>query len=256
MTSEPGTPGNAGFGNFMLNGGITVTGTGLATISANGISFGFDETITVADTVAGPGTDLLISSKIWPNWEGPLTKAGPGTLELTGANTDPSPWTVSSGTLLVNGSIVGAVTVSSNATVGGVGTISGVVTNLSNGHIAPGTNSTGGTLTLAGGLALNDGSILDIDVDTVGGTGDAIVVSGGTFTGAASSGGVTVNVTAIGEGAGRYTLIDWSGAAVDSVDLSDFGVVYNGEDGGNRLSIADDKLMLRTGPLGMVMITN
>jgi fibronectin-binding autotransporter adhesin len=253
LTSEPGTPGHGGWGNFLFGSGFSVTGTGLATISANGIGFSWNGTVTVDDTVAGPGTDLLISSSIRHDRVGTVTKVGAGTVELTGINTDPSPWAVNAGTLLVNSTLLGAVTVNSNATVGGVGTISGVVTNLSDGHIAPGTNSTGGTLTLAGGLTLNDGSILDIDVDTVGGTGDAIVISGGTFTGAASSGGVTVNVTTTGEEALFYDLIDWSGATGVGVDLSDFNVIYNGEDGNGRLSLAGNKLRLRAGALGMMM---
>ncbi len=254
MTSEPGTPGNSFYGNYLFVAGINVTGTGLATISANYIGFNFNQTITVADTVAGAGTDLLITSKLGnEDRHGTITKAGAGTLELTGVSNDIDPWAVNAGTLLVNSTLLGAVTVNSNATVGGVGTISGVVTNLSDGHIAPGTNSTGGTLTLAGGLTLNDGSILDIDVDTVGGTGDAIVISGGTFTGAASSGGVTVNVTTTGEEALFYDLIDWSGATGVGVDLSDFNVIYNGEDGNGRLSLAGNKLRLRAGALGMMM---
>ncbi|MBT3191670.1 MAG: hypothetical protein HN341_03865 [Verrucomicrobia bacterium] len=256
MTSEPGANGTGNFGNYLFINGISVTGTGLATINPSGISFNYSQTVTVADTVPGPGTDLLISCPIKSDRVGTLTKTGTGTLELTGGNNDPSPWSLSDGTLLVNSVVVGPVTVNSNATVGGIGTISGVVTNLSDGHIAPGTNSMGGTLTLAGGLTLNDGSILDIDVDTVGGTGDAIVISGGTFTGAASDGGVTVNVTTTGEEVVFYPLIDWSGAASAHVDLADFSVVYNGEDGSGRLWISGDRLLLRGGSLGMLMIVH
>ena len=64
MTSELGANGNGTFGNFLFQNSINVTGTGLATISANAISFQYDRTITVADTVVGSGTDLLITSPI------------------------------------------------------------------------------------------------------------------------------------------------------------------------------------------------
>ena len=104
MTSEGAADGNSGFGGFLYNNGINVTGTGLATINANRIGFAFAETVTVEDTVAGSGTDLLISSSIRPNWEGLITKAGAGTMELTGTNTDTAPWSISAGTLKIGGS--------------------------------------------------------------------------------------------------------------------------------------------------------
>jgi fibronectin-binding autotransporter adhesin len=104
LTSEPGTDGNGGWGNFLFGNSLSVTGTGLATISANGIGFSWAKTITVADTVAGEGTDLLISSSIRHDREGTVTKAGAGTVELTGINTDPSPWDIDAGTLKIGGS--------------------------------------------------------------------------------------------------------------------------------------------------------
>ncbi len=103
MTSEAGSNGLGGFGNFLFINGINVTGTGLASISANGISFNFGDTITVADTVVGAGTDLLISSSIKNDRVGTNIKAGVGTLTLTGINTDTSPWSITGGTLEIGG---------------------------------------------------------------------------------------------------------------------------------------------------------
>ena len=103
LTSEAGANGAGQFGNFLFTNGINVTGTGLATINANGISFNFGQTITVADTVAGAATDLLISSPILNERVGTITKEGAGTVELTNAgNTDPSPWVINNGTLKLN----------------------------------------------------------------------------------------------------------------------------------------------------------
>jgi len=105
--------------------------------------------------------------------------------------------------------------------------MSGVVTVNSGGHVAPGTSI--GTITMAGGLTLNDGAELDYEVDTAGVSGDKIMVGGGTFTGATSGDGVTVNVTLSGTPSGdeTYTLIDWSSASASGVELDDFDLVCN-----------------------------
>jgi len=109
-----------------------------------------------------------------------------------------------------------------------------------------------GTVTVSGAI-----SPASVTVDAGGDyTFVSNVISGGTFTGAASAGGVTINVTASGEEAVFFTLIDWTGVGASGVDLADFNVVYNGEDGSGRLLIGGDKLQLRAGALGMVMIVN
>jgi len=164
-----------------------------------------------------------------------VTKTGAGTAVLTGANTysvAPGGTTINGGTLLVNntsGSGTGtrAVRVNSSGTLGGTGSMSGVVTVNSGGHVAPGTSI--GTITMAGGLTLNDGAELDYEVDTAGVSGDKIMVGGGTFTGATSGDGVTVNVTLSGTPSGdeTYTLIDWSSASASGVELDDFDLVCN-----------------------------
>lgn len=103
MTSEPGSNGLGNFGNYLFIYDINVSGTGLATISSSGISFNYGKTITVADTVAGVGTDLLITSTIKNERAGTIIKAGVGKLTLTGVNTDTSPWSITSGTLEISG---------------------------------------------------------------------------------------------------------------------------------------------------------
>ena len=79
-----------------------------------------------------------------------LIKAGSGTWTLSGANALTSSVMVSTGTLLVNGSLApdSTVSVEAGATLGGTGTISGRVAVATGGILAPGAGSAG-TLTLA-----------------------------------------------------------------------------------------------------------
>ncbi len=110
ITSEAGSPGNGTFGNFLFNSQINVTGNGLAEIDANRVSFNFSKTINVEDTVAGSGTDLLISSNVRDDRPGTLTKIGGGTVtfaggyNLTGANSTPTNLVISDGTVEIAGS--------------------------------------------------------------------------------------------------------------------------------------------------------
>ena len=67
-------------GNWILNGDVTVGGSALSTIS--GLAVGSKSgggTYNVADSVAGAGTDLLVSAEIKL---GSLTKTGTGTMDL------------------------------------------------------------------------------------------------------------------------------------------------------------------------------
>ena len=173
-----------------------------------------------------------------------FTKAGTGSLTLSGANDYTVSTIVSGGALLVDGSIASPTTVNNTATLGGSGSIGGAVTVNSAGHIAPGASI--GTITMAAGLTLSDGSILDIEADAAG-AADKILLTGGTFTGATSADGVTLNVTFSGTPKqGAYTLIDWSSAAGESgVDLADFDLVLTAPASGiHDLVIVDQTLLL------------
>lgn len=77
-----------------------------------------------------------------------LTKVGTNTQTFAGANTYSGGTTVSNGTLWVSntsgsGTGSGAVSVATNATLGGIGMITGTVTVASGGILSPGTNSVG-----------------------------------------------------------------------------------------------------------------
>jgi len=95
---------------------------------------------------------------------GSMTKSGSGTLVLSGVNTYTGGTDVQAGTLRVNGSVVGDLSVRSGAALGGVGTVGGLVTVANGGTLAPGNSP--GTLTV-GSLALSAGSTLAFELGTL-----------------------------------------------------------------------------------------
>ena len=142
---------------FDLNGhGQQVTG-----LSDNGVSSGLvtNSGGAAAFTLNDGGTNNSFSGVLGGSLL-TLSKAGSGTLTLSGANTYGGGTTISGGTLLVNntsgsGTGAGTVGVSAGATLGGTGTISGAVT------VA--TGSPGGTvcpgISAASTGILNTGSV-------------------------------------------------------------------------------------------------
>lgn len=144
-------------------------------------------------------------------WDGvSLTKAGAGTLILSGANTYTGSTTVAAGTLQVNGSLASSgVAVQNGATLVANGTLGGSVDvqaasrlqgtgtvgdTVVSGTAAPG-NAAMGTLNVAGNIVFNPGSAYEVKVDASG-TSDRIQA-----TGASTLNGGTVQVLA---GAGQY----------------------------------------------------
>ena len=145
----------SGAGNITLESDGDITSTMAAPIltSTGGVFLVPDDdednngAITLAGLVnhgsGGTFVDLsngvsIINSPIAGS--GGLTQNGSGTLVLNEANLFTGLTDVNDGTLVVNGSLAGDVTISSLATLAGTGTISGAVTN--DGHLAPG-NSPG-----------------------------------------------------------------------------------------------------------------
>jgi autotransporter-associated beta strand protein len=185
-------------GSVAVNGGTLQMGSGTALNSSNVVSVaagatfdihGFDETIaglnggtgTVTNnggaqtlTLAGTGTYTfggVLTAHDANHNDLNLVKSGSGTQTLTGASLYNGGTTISAGTLFANnttGSATGAgnVTVNSGGTLGGTGTIAPVGGNKvdvkSGGILEGGTGSTGQTLTIAGNLTLESGSIIEL----------------------------------------------------------------------------------------------
>jgi len=111
-------------------------------------------TATVGSAVSGPAG---------------LTKAGNGTLSLTGANTYSGPTTITAGTLLAGGSLpTNAVTVAAGGILGGTGVIGGPVLVQSGAGLSPGPGL--GKLTINNTLSLAPGSqtYLEVNAGTSG----------------------------------------------------------------------------------------
>lgn len=127
---------------------------------------------------------------------GTLVKDGVGTLTLDGANTYSGTTTIDGGTLLVNNSTgsatgTGALTVNSGGTLGGTGTVSGLVTVNSGGHVSVDASET--EISLTGGLTLNAGAVLDVDLSTYASGSTKVIVD---YDGSLSGTFAVTNLTA------------------------------------------------------------
>ncbi len=211
-------------------GGLTGPGKlSLSNSASNAVSLGVGDngaSTTFAGTLQGSGG---------------LTKIGSGTLLLSGSNTYVGATAINQGELLVNGSLVSPMTVSSSGTLAGTGNISNVTVN-SGGHLAPG--NAPGTLTLSGSLALLSGAKMDYELDTPLDS-DLVLMSSGALT----LGGQQFsdfNFTPLGGfGLGSYTLID-AGSISGTLGNNLSGPIGNGLTG--TLAIQGNDLVLSVVP--------
>ncbi|WP_033074182.1 autotransporter-associated beta strand repeat-containing protein [Sphingopyxis sp. MWB1] len=221
--SGPGTLTKTGAGTLTLTADNGYTG--LTTISAGTLQIGYGGT---AGSIAG---NLLNNSALLFNRAGTLTmggmiigggsvtQSGPGTTILTGNNSYAGPTIVNSGVLLVNGDQSGATnltSVASGATLGGIGTIGGSVIIADGGTLAAGSNGVG-ALTINGGLALGNASLVDFEfgqANVPGGPLNDLVNVGGDLV---LDGVVNVTQAPGGSfGPGVYRMFNYSGALTDN----------------------------------------
>ncbi|MDP9173513.1 MAG: autotransporter-associated beta strand repeat-containing protein, partial [Planctomycetota bacterium] len=156
-------------GDFTFSGANSLNlGTGAVTLGASSIVTAIASTLTEGGIISGAFS---------------LTKAGAGTLALSGANTFSGGDVINAGTELINnasgsGAGTGAVTVNASGTLGGTGGVSGSVTVNSGGTLSPGVAGSAvfatGNLTIAAGGNLN----ADINSSTAGTGYDQVNVTG------------------------------------------------------------------------------
>ncbi len=188
---------------------LATAGTTLGSIAGAGTFFLGSKSLTVGSDNANTVVSGVISDGGQAGGAGAtLTKVGPGTLELGGANAFTGPTHVNGGALLVTGALGNApVDIASGATLGGTGTIGGPVIVANGGIISPGKGGPG-TLTV-GALTLNANSILDYQLGTMS---DRIDVNGPlTLDGAINIGTVSGGLTV-----GVYRLLNYTGAFTDN----------------------------------------
>jgi T5SS/PEP-CTERM-associated repeat protein/autotransporter-associated beta strand protein len=222
----------------ILNVSAVRNGNGLGTLQFNTTGTALAPTYFTRDgTASGVGVNTLetstgtlsvVHTAGYTVASGTFAHAGNttvngGTLVLTGDNTYAGNTILNGGNLVANNTVgsatgSGSVTVNSGAALGGSGFIGGLTTIESGATLAPGNSP--GTLTFANGLTLANGSILEFELGT---TSDLLRITGGTLTGSASAGGITLNLANSGGfTAATYTLFDFNGANLSSFDTSDF----------------------------------
>jgi uncharacterized protein with beta-barrel porin domain len=196
--------GAAGTAIFFFSGGNTLTlGPGSV---INGTAQG-----TGADTfqLGGTGTDSFNASLFATQYSGYATfnKIGASTWTLTGSNATAMPWTISGGTLVVDGTLANStMTVSAGGTLAGSGIIGNTV--ITGGTLAPGSagGNVFGPLSVLGNLSFTAASTYMIQVSPAN--------AGRTnVTGTATLGGATVSALfAAGSYVSRqYTILNATG---------------------------------------------
>ncbi|BCU78524.1 hypothetical protein llg_32390 [Luteolibacter sp. LG18] len=218
--------GTSGVVNVGSGAKLQTLGNNLALNSLTGAGTLSNGTASTTATVTLTNTSANTFGQL-QNGAGTLafTKAGTGSLTLSGTSNYTGATTLSAGTLNVTGSLGStAVTAASGSTLSGSGSIAGGVTAGTGVHIAPGDGGDAaiGTLT-TGTLSLGSGSQLDIGVTnastldkvTVSAT-DGLTINGGQVNLNGGTGTFTTN--------GVYNLIAYTGtiggAGVSSLTLN------------------------------------
>jgi fibronectin-binding autotransporter adhesin len=187
---------------YVIGGDFTYRGSNDMDFGSQSVTFTGTRTVTVN------GGNLTMG-QIFGGTFG-LTKAGAGSLILSGNNQYTGPTTINAGVLAVNGQLTTSAITLNNATasptLGGTGTVGSVTLPANNGanvaHINPGGGTNPyGTLT-TGALQVNGGDFkLDL-ASTNSGSFDSINV-----TGAATFGSASTITPSIGALAGVYTVL-------------------------------------------------
>jgi autotransporter-associated beta strand protein len=250
---------NTVVGMYAVNGPQTVGNRVFIDKSTNIIFKGAND-LTLSGRVSLPTLQSLVfqvtntglttlSGMVDAGWtDFTLTKAGPGTLVISGDATYLHHTAVSEGKLVVNGQLTVSPTmnVANGATLGGTGTITAPVT--CPGTIGAGVNAPG-TLTLQGGLDLSASGTYTwrLGANSTSSDFDQIVLTGGNlalgpsakisigFTGTATT---PTNSQAFWQSAQSWRVINLSGGS-NSGDTS-FGSVLNGSFTAGFFTVSND----------------
>ncbi len=170
------------------------------------------------DTSGNPNAILTISGTI--SGTSTLTKQGPGTVILTNANTLTGITNLNDGSLVVNGTLIGGVTLFTsptsgvNTTLSGTGTIGGTTRDAPSTIISPAGNGAAGTFTL-NNLTLNGGGQINLDLtNNPAGGNDLLSLTGNLSLAGTST--LFVNKLTGALGAGTYHLLHYDGTATSS----------------------------------------
>ncbi|MCL6708731.1 autotransporter domain-containing protein [Pseudomonas sp. R2.Fl] len=190
------------------DGALRIAGTGMRKLDRDVVLEAGGGTLDVADARNSVVIDRAISGT------GGLTKAGKGTLDLTGISTYTGNTSVRGGRLAVNGSIVssGKTTVYDGGIIGGNGTV-GDLAIAKGGTLAPGNSI--GNLKISGDLDLAKGSTYQVEIDSAGKM-DHVTVTGKTTI----AGGTLMNIAANGnyKPYTDYSIITSAGGITGSFD--------------------------------------
>ena len=146
----------SGSGILTLDGNLAAT-SGTSTLGGNVNLIG-SRTFTVATGASLSVTAIIAGS-------GTFVKAGAGTLILSGVNTFAGTFSLSAGTMILNGSLLNSqVVVQSGAVLGGTGKAASL--SLQGGSYQPGTSS--GSLTVQGSALIGSGSQFCANLSSAG----------------------------------------------------------------------------------------
>ncbi|MCH9618264.1 MAG: hypothetical protein SP4CHLAM5_03910 [Chlamydiia bacterium] len=158
-------------GSLFNTGSVTVNGsssfdmsevTSALTIGSLEAASGSTIELGTKSLTFGGSNNTTIAGVIEGDSGSSLTKIGTGSVTLSGVNTFDETMTVSGGTLIVNGTLPGSVTMGTSTTLKGTGTIGEEVSVASGASIRPGNSI--GTITV-GTLTLDTGSTTSIEFD-------------------------------------------------------------------------------------------
>ena len=223
--------------NALTIGGTGINGEGAFTISGNGyyngtITLSSDAKIahsanagTIDGTITGSGQnldlaaayggqpDFIIGASIQTGTGGVTIHAsGTQQVQLNGINTYTGATTVSTGHLMVNGSITSAVTVNSGALFGGTGSSTRSLHINSGGTLTGGASGAVGTFTTTNTVTFDSGSTYAVDFNSGTAKFDQIIASG------FSLGSVTLSLADLGSttlGLGQtFTIMDGTGTSI------------------------------------------